>query len=475
MLRTVTRYTLGEKILGLTGVYTSILGTLSVAELGFSTAIICTMYKPASSGDIVKVNALLNYYRKIYRRVGMIILFGGMATIPLLPFFIKDEAPSSINAIFLYMMYVVNSSISYFMYAYKQSILEVMQRNDLIQKVRLVVQFVKYILQIVVLLGFKNYYLFMIVYILSTLAENIWISYLCNKNFPQYKSEGIIEKAIHFEIKKQVGGMMIGRICDASRNTLDTLILSYYLGLTTVTIYGNYFTIYTAVYTVVGIFGVAMQASVGNKVSLGTREQNYQDLRKFQFIHSWIVGWCSICMACLYQPFMELWMGKELVLSTTEMILFVLYFYLICANNMRNLYITGDSLFWKMKISYLLEAVSNLILNIVLGKYWGITGILVATIITIVVFNFIHRNIILFREYFEVSSGQFHIENLVYTIVIALIGFLTYRLCLCLVVEGISLILFRGLICLIVPNIIIFLISYRTKLFKQAIALLERK
>ena len=62
-------YVLGTEYLGLNGLYTNILSILSVAELGFGTAIIYNLYKPVAKNDYKQINILMNYYKKIYRIV----------------------------------------------------------------------------------------------------------------------------------------------------------------------------------------------------------------------------------------------------------------------------------------------------------------------------------------------------------------------------------------------------------------------
>ena len=104
-------------------------------------------------------------------------------------------------------------------------------------------------------------------------------------------------------------------------------------------------------------------------------------------------------MFCLYQPFMQLWVGRKLMLSDFNMMLICIYFYAINMNNSRNLYANDNGLWWKLKIWYELEAIGNLVLTVLFGYIMGITGIILATIITIIVFNFILRTIVLFREY----------------------------------------------------------------------------
>lgn len=61
---------------------------------------------------------------------------------------------------------------------------------------------------------------------------------------------------------------------------------------------------------------------------------------------------------------MRLWAGENLLLSTFNMFLFCAYFYVINMNNIRNQYISGTGIWWKLKISYIVEAVANLILTL---------------------------------------------------------------------------------------------------------------
>ena len=46
LIRTVFIYTLGVNYLGLNSLFTSILGVLSLAELGFGTALVFSLYEP---------------------------------------------------------------------------------------------------------------------------------------------------------------------------------------------------------------------------------------------------------------------------------------------------------------------------------------------------------------------------------------------------------------------------------------------
>ena len=107
-VRTVFIYTLGSDYLGLNSLFTSILTVLNLTELGFSSAIVFCMYQPIAEDDTQSINALLLFYKKVYKYVGIIILTIGCLIIPFLPKLIKGSYPSDINLVIVYIIYLLN-------------------------------------------------------------------------------------------------------------------------------------------------------------------------------------------------------------------------------------------------------------------------------------------------------------------------------------------------------------------------------
>lgn len=63
---------------------------LSLSELGFSSAIVYTMYKPVAEKEDEKVKGLLCFYKTVYRVIGVIILGVGLILLPNLQWFIAE-------------------------------------------------------------------------------------------------------------------------------------------------------------------------------------------------------------------------------------------------------------------------------------------------------------------------------------------------------------------------------------------------
>ena len=467
--RTIIIYVLGAEFSGLNSLFTSILGVLSIAELGIDVAIVQSMYKPIAEGDKKRICELLTLYKKSYNIVGAVILGIGLALIPFIPYLINDEIPASVNLYILYILYLINSVMSYLLYAYRESLLYAHQREDVSQMFRSVTLIGKNVAQAVVLLLFKQYYAYMAIEIVFTVLNNLWIGKETQRRYPEYQCIRGEKVRMSEDIKDQLKGLVLGNICDKARNSLDSIILSAYLGLTAVAIYNNYYYIYSALYGIMLVVCNSMSASIGNSIVTETVEKNYDNLQKFSFIVAWISGWMSICMLCIYQPFMELWMGKDLMLSNFNMMLFCVYFYAINMNNIRNQFVSGTGIWWKLKYSNIGEALGNILLNLVLGKLFGITGIILATIITIVVFNFWWRTEVLFKTYFVGMSLKEFLKNHGYWIVCVLIAaVVTWGLCSLIQVNAVVQLFINGIICVIVPNGILLLMFWRTKQFQNA-------
>ena len=161
-------------------------------------------------------------------------------------------------------------------------------------------------------------------------------------------------------------------------------------------------------------------------------------------------------------------MGKELMLSDFNMALFCIYFYAINMNNIRNQFVNGTGIWWKMKYSNIGEAVGNVVLNIVLGKLFGITGIIMATIITIVLFNFLWRTKILFNNYFRTMSlKEFMMNHGYWILCIVLSAVVTWNICQLIHTGVIVTLVVNSVICVIVPNVMLLLLFWKSKQFRN--------
>ena len=159
LTRTAIIYTFGAEYLGLNSLFAAILNVLALAELGVGSAMVFSMYKPMAEGDDDTVCALLNLYRKIYRIIGSVILIVGLSLLPFLDKLIKGNPPDAVNIYILYLIFLSNTVISYFLFAYKTSILTAAQHSYILSNISSVLSVISELTKLLMIVVFKDFYL----------------------------------------------------------------------------------------------------------------------------------------------------------------------------------------------------------------------------------------------------------------------------------------------------------------------------
>ena len=469
-VRSVIIYVLTAGHLGLNGLFSSILQVLNLTELGFSSAVVYSMYKPIAENDEEKICALLNFYRKVYFSIGCIVLVIGIGLFPFLDFLISGEYPDDIDIHLIYFVYLFNTVISYFAFAYKNSLLNAHQRTDIISNINTITLGLLYVLQIIFLFVTKNYYVYIFLMPFFTIINNILIAIITKKMYPKYFCKGKISKETLSGIIKQISGLMVTKICAVTRNSFDSIFISAFFGLTVTAIYGNYYYIMSAIVGILTVISNGILAGVGNSIVTDSTKKNYNDMRKMNFLYMWITGWCTICLCCLYQPFMTLWVGTDLMFSFDIVICFCVYFYSLEMGVVRGVYSDAAGLWWQNRYRALAESIVNIVLNFCFALWFGVIGIIVATLISLIIINFGFGSQIVFKYYFKDSSllKEYFIDNVKYALVTFIIGFSTFFACYFISVEGFLGLVIKALVCLVVPNILYVIIYYRTQMYNNS-------
>ena len=475
LMRTAMIYLMGVQYLGLNSLFTSVLQVLNLAELGVGSAMIYSMYKPIAEDNNTVICALMNLYRTYYRIIGAIIAAVGLLLTPFIPKLISGDVPQGINIYVLYLLNLGATVLSYWLFAYKNSILQAHQRVDVVSKVTLVTSTVQYALQLLVLWVFKNYYLYVVVLLATQALTNITTAIYADKLYPQFKPDGQVaaeeKKAINGRIKDLFTSKIGGIIYDSA----DTIVISSFLGLTALAVYQNYFYILNAITSLIMVVFSACTAGIGNSIVVETKEKNYKDLSKFTFIICWGTGFCSVCLLCLYQPFMELWVGKDLMLSFSAVICFVVYFFVRQMNSLFNMYKDASGMWHEDRFRPLVAALTNLALNLILVQFIGIYGILISTVAAIICVGMpwlLHN---LFTVIFERKHLWDYLKKLLYYFIIILIScIVTYAICAKINFGLLTTLIVRGIVCVVIPNVI-YLIAYKKKMeFKDSLALVNK-
>lgn len=377
-------HTLGENYLGINGLFTEILSMLSLVELGIGPAIIFCMYEPLAQKNTPQICGLLSFYKKIYTIIGILVALLGLLFVPFLPYIIKDYTYSTeLNTIFI--LFVANSSVSYF-FAYKKSLILADQKRYIYNLVHYSLYIVFNLIQIFCLIVFGNYKLYLLWQIIFTISENIIISIKANKSYPFLKSISTfsLDNETKNHIFKNTFAMIFHKLGGIVVISTDNILLSMLIGIVPVGIYSNYQLILNAVKNVLKQFFLSISASVGN---LGVTESSEKKELIFNvtlLLANWLYGLCSICIFNLINPFINLWLGKDLTFDKRVVFVLCLNLYIYGIRQPLQTFWESFGLFWYDRYKPLFECIINLVVSIWLSKSWGILGIFVGTFISTV-------------------------------------------------------------------------------------------
>lgn len=383
-LRTVFIYMLGNTYLGVNGLFSNILMILNLAELGVGNAIIYNLYKPVAQKDTERIRSLMALYRNCYHTIGIAIFVAGLCLVPFLDMIIKYDTTAIQHVRFIFLLYLLNSALSYFM-VYKTNLVVVNQKNYTITLIRMIFEVVLVILQILSLLIFRSFYVYLVILIANTILCNFISSKYAEKMYPEetkYKNAKKITKQEKKGIFKNVRALMMYKIGGVVLNGTDSIIISSFIGISIVGIYSNYLLVIDALKKVLLNIFNSVVASVGNLNSTEDREKSLEVYYELNFLTFFLFGFCSIAVVCVMQHFLTFWLGTEYLFTKGVLIIIVANFYIYGINNISIIYRNTLGLFVKGKYRPLFAGCINIVLSIILAKKYGIAGVLFATTVS---------------------------------------------------------------------------------------------
>lgn len=473
--RTIFIKKLGAEYLGLNGLFTNILTILSFAELGIGDAIIFSMYKPIAEDNKEKIKSLLNLYKKAYIRIGSVIMIIGVALAPFIKYIIADAPQIHESITIIYLMYVFNTASSYF-FIYRQSIITANQKAYIITFYSTVYLLIINVLQIIGLLVFSNFYLYLGIQICVTFLGNGFISYKSKKMYP-YTTEKNIEKLSKKEIEDistNIISLFVYKAGSVVLNGTDNILISALIGVKTVGICSNYLLIISTVNTIMSKIRSAFAASVGN---LNATESPYKKKKIFEklfFGFGWLYGLFAVGLFCLGNEAVSLWLGSEYVITDMTLLALVINFYVMGVHYPAFLFRTTLGLFKDGRIAPIIASIVNVVLSIVLAQYLGVVGIFIATPIARILGMGMFDPILVYKKGFNSNFIEYYRVYLKYAILDSAICFLCKYLVGLLNITNIFTLVLGVLIVFLTYNTLRFIFSIKNEQFWELMSYLKK-
>ena len=459
--------------LGINGLYTNILTVLSITEMGLDSAFIYMLYKPINENNYQLVSTLLNYFRKIYIKITGILVGIALCLMTVLKYIVKIDdgiVISEKELIIYYLLFLFNTIIPY-LFARYTILLSADQHGRIKHVLTIVTNLMLQVLHIVVLYVFKSYIIYVIATVIMTIIHCIMLRVVTRRKYTAYfvsTTPVDFDKSI---IKQKVKSTIVYKFGAVAVNNTDNILISVLVSTKAVGLYSNYSSVIAAVQGLIAIVSVSLLSGLGN---LYSTDGNADSKRVIFFSQLFIyhlmgsIGFIGIYF--LMDKFVAIWLGEKFILDKCITFSIALNFYL--SNAIGPIWINREAngLFERVKYLMIINVVINLSFLIILGKMYGIFGIILATSLSVILTNFWVEPKILFNTVFHETSISYWKKQGMYFFI---------TICIFALVSFFDSIIGAGIIMLILETILIFvlclvLFSLVVKNSKEGIFMLQR-
>lgn len=409
----------GVEYLGLNGLLQNILGVMTLLEGGFATSVVYNMYKPLAEDDRPKILALLQLYKKVYRWIAAGIVAFSLALYPFLDCFMKDADDLSYVSI-VYFIFVFNSVVGYFT-AYKWSLINASQQVYKLTAANLIYQVGLNLTKLAILYFTRNYILYLVVEALFGVGLNIAIVRKANALFPfvktgmRYQVEPLVKKGI----LKNMKALFINNVGGYFMHSTDNIIISSFVGVWTVGLYSNYTLLIGTVTTMVNQVLNSFSESVGNLIASEDRDKVYSVFKTVFFVNFLVASVPSVILFNTVTPFIEWWLGKDYLLGNVTVYVILLNFYLEIMRASAITFKVKAGIFQQDRWTPFLQGVINVVLSLWFVRMWGMTGVFIATTLSILSIGFWQFPRLCYRHVFCQPLKKYFLTYAFYTSVAA--------------------------------------------------------
>lgn len=453
--------------LGINGLFSNIISMLGIVELGIGNAIVYNLYGPLVEKNETKIKGLMNFYKRSYTIIGMVVFIIGMLILPFLNT-IVGEVSLNINLELVYILFIIDVCCSYFL-SYKRSLLYADQKNYYINIIHIFYLIFMNLFQLVFLFFSKSYYIYLIIKIIFRILENLIITLVVNKKYKYIKVKNFekLDEQTRDDIFQKIRALFFHKVGTFVVNGTDNIVISKFLGVSSVGLYSNYYLIINSVQTLFCQSMSGVTASIGHLLVENNSEKSFYIFDKIRFINFWIATFSAISIYLIIQPFIILWIGEEYLISKFIILVLVINYFLKMMTMCFSIYKESAGIFKEDQFVPLIESIINILVSVILVNIIGLAGVFIGTIVSSLTYWLYSYPKFIYKGIFKRSYTEYAKDNIKYLILFFIILTISIMLYNLLITNNVILnFIFSILVSVLLPNTIMILIFIKNEKFR---------
>lgn len=398
---------LGQEVQGMYQLFTQIMFYIAIVDGGLSSAVLHALYRPNTDGNKAEMDAILSGAKRIFSFLGIIVYSIAFAVSFFVPYFIKDCPFENRYVIITFLLFATSSVISYFFVPY-QCLLEVKEHRYIYNSVYQVGQITQSILEITMLLSGVDFFLILMMHSGVKLAVYSIVAVIAKRKFPEYNFKN---EEKNYQFRHQVKHLMFHKINGLVGSNIDVLIVTRFLGLTATNVYSTYNYIINMMKQIIEKVYSSTLAILGNILSKD-KEQAYYLFRELNSLMFFIATAVCVPLVLAIDPFIEIW--YERMIKTDKLIAYAFcgVLFLAIVKIAITVFVNAAGLFEQTKKCAMTDTVVNLTLSLILVRFFGVSGVIFATCISVFIAEYIMKTVVIHKEIFGLSSKAYFVNNL---------------------------------------------------------------
>lgn len=454
----------GNEVNGLNALFLSIIGFLAVAELGVGVAISFCMYKPIVEGNDGQVSALYHLFQRLYLLIGAIILLGGLMIAPFMRYFARDYADLDVGLSTNFILMLVSVVLSY-LFASKTALINAYKNNYITTAISSGGIVLQQVLQIIVLVQTGSYSAFLCCRIIAVLVQ--WggselVAFLKYRQITMQKAT--LDEDTKHNLTRSVKAMFIHNVGSVMVNTVDSVVISACIGIVALGCYSNYSMIMEAMTGVIILFFSSLTSIIGHLYVQQDRETSQKICETMQVLNFCIGMVFYLGYYAIIDDLIMVLFSPELVDAGAVSLVVALNGFVQFMRRNALTFREATGTFYYDRWKPLLEGACNVVLSVLLVHWFGVVGVIGATIVTNLLICHVIEPYMLYKHAFGEASMRYCFRTyglvavfLIGVAVMELIRVSGLRASILVLVNGSLSVLISGVICVLV----IMLYKYR--------------
>lgn len=450
-------------------------GFLGIIEMGIGTGIVCKLYKPIQEKDNLKIALILNFYKKAYMIIAAVVFSAGFVlSVIFFNSLIDDKVRQAFDGqrmrvSIAFMLYVLDVLATY-LFAHKRAMITADQKNYLLNIAHGAAVVCACVLQTLSLLLFKSFELYIVVKVLSTTLESVFIAVMYQRRYSYINLK--VNQDLDFKEKKDLLGkvrdLFLHKIAGASISTIPGLLIS---GYNTVfwKRYGWNRRISDGLFRIVIQIFDSVVASFGNLLVTEDKKTIFERFKSLYLLNHFVQSFLCVGLYMCITPFAHIFseaVQDQYFIGGTSLILLVLNFYIMGMRQSLIMVKMSAGIYKEDRLFAILEAFINIALSIILRGYFGVNGVLFAGVITLCVVPMWSQPYVVYKLVFNMKFWHYYKMFLLYSGLTFCYICITHFLCMFITVTNpFADLIIKACMSVLVPNILNVLIFWRANSF----------